>query len=90
MFYRKKVKIEAAEEWMLMRRLLFEIRHDQDLPAKIKELLPILRFADRRYAATHPDQVFVPLEALAKEMLRRHPVLDDLDDDDMFFFHGRS
>ncbi len=64
--------LEIEEERKLMQRLLCEIRHDPDLPKKVRELMPILRFADERYAAVHPDLIFWPLESLAERILQNY------------------
>ncbi len=65
------VAAEAFVEHQLLQKLLFELRHDPFMASKVEELLPCLRFADWRYAATHPGISFIPLEMTAEQMLQR-------------------
>ena len=69
----KNEKRITEEEIALMRSLLLEIRHDpnvQNVQEKIKELWPILDFADQRFLKTHPKEVnFVTLKQTAQQIL---------------------
>jgi hypothetical protein len=67
---KRRVAAEAEEEFNMMRRYLFEIRHSPNLAKTLKELLPLLRFADRRYSATHSGP-FISLESTATQLLQR-------------------
>jgi len=73
------VAAEAYDEFNTMRKHLFEIRRDPRVAEKVWELLPLLRFADWRYAATYPDTPFVLLEMIAEKMCQGHS-LDEGDE----------
>ena len=67
-----EIACEAYAEHRAMQRLLFEIRRNPDMPEKTRELMPLLRFADERYAVTHPNLAFIPLEMTVQKMLQNY------------------
>ena len=66
----------AFVEHQLLQKLLLELRLDPLMTSKVEELLPLLRFADERYAATHPIS-FIPLERIAELMRQGHSSGED-------------